>query len=188
MGLPSTLINTTTIPSNPNLTNYYCDPGDIQRRLSVDNTILRIEDSGPGSVIAEAGAFEDAIWDATETINLYCFQHYDYGALKNSVWVNRRATDIAVYLLSCRRGNSPSSSMERRYQESLQWLEKVHDGLYELPGVPVRFSSAPAWSNVRIDQRYPTYRIRVERTISVRESPVGYAQSIDWQSEYDYSL
>lgn len=186
MGLSSNLISSPVTPTIPN-NYYYCDPGDIQRRLSVENTILRTEDVGPGAVIAEAGAYEDAIWDATETINLYCFQHYDPGALQKSMWVNRRATDLAVYLLSCRRGNSPSSSMEMRYNQAIQWLDKIHMGLFELPGVPMRFTSAPSWSNVRVDQRYNTFRLRVETSIS-DSSPAPYQQAIDWNSLYDLTF
>lgn len=166
---------------------YYCDPGDIQRRLSLENTLLRTEDFGPAAIIAEAGAYEDAIWDATETINLYCFQHYDPGTLQKSGWVNRRATDISTYLLSCRRGNSPSSSMENRYNQALQWLEKVHSGTYEVPGLPMRFTSAPAFSNVKVDQRYQTFRVRVENVIS-DHSPNPYDRVIDYTSNFDFSF
>src|ERR1700721_135167 len=91
-------------------TIYYCDPGDIQRRLSVEGQLLRTQDYGKGSIAGEAGVIEDCIWDATETINMFCNPLYDPGALVRSGWVNRRATDIAVYNLCIRRGNPAPSS------------------------------------------------------------------------------
>jgi phage gp36-like protein len=165
---------------------FYCDHGDINRRLSNEGTKLRTQDYGDSPTGGEMGAVDDAIWDATETINYYCFTHYEPGHLKTSGWINRRAVDLAVYLLSIRRGNTPTASMEKLYKQAIMWLEGVHSAKYEVPGIPVRATQAPAFSNVRIDQRYPVQRIRVETVLSER-TPTPYAQPIDWSAAYEYS-
>lgn len=185
MTLPATPINTPVIPYSTTI--YYCDPGDIQRRLSTESIKLKIEDYGKSATAGESGSIDDAIWDATEIINFYCFVHYQPGDLAKSLWVNRRATDLAVYILAKRRGNVPTSSMTESYKQSLDWLEKVHLGTYEIPNVPFRHTLAPSFSNLRVDFRYSTYRLRVERTISDK-SPAPYGQQIDLVAEYDFSI
>lgn len=184
MTLPSTPITTAVNPTSTLV--YYCDPGDIQRKLSIEGVTLRTKDYGNNSASGEIGSIEDAIWDATEIINFYCFTHYEPGSLAKSLWINRRATEIACYILCKRKGNIPSGSISADYKQAIDWLEKVHAGLYELPNVPYRHTLAPAFSNVRIDQRYPTFRIRVEQVLSDR-SPAPYPQYPDWASAFDYS-
>jgi phage gp36-like protein len=177
--------NTAITPRFP--TYYYCDPGDIQRRLTIAGVKDRTQDYGPGGIFAEGGVVEDCIFDASEIINFYCFSLYRPEDMVTSAWINRRATDIACYLLEARRGNIPSGIITTIYKQAIEWLESVHRSIYEIPGIPIRATQAPAWSNVRIDQRYPTFRVRVERSIS-QQSPTPYRQSVDWSSEYDYSV
>lgn len=185
MTQPSTNITSPVQPSYP--TVWYCDPGDIQRRLSTANVKLHIEDFGKSSMSGESDAVSDCIWDATEIINYYCQVLYRPEDLVKSTWINRRATDIAVYILVSRRGNIQSGSLAEAYKQTIMWLEAIHSSRYEVPGIPIRATQAPVWSNVRIDQRYSTYRVRVERTISQR-SPARHSQSVDWSSEYDYTV
>lgn len=186
MALPTIPINTPVVPSRN--TVYYCDPGDLQRRISTEGVKLRLEDFGEGSLSGESGAIEDAIWDATELINSFCYSLYRPEDLKTSIYINRRCVDLVIWYLYTRRGNIPTGSIQQRYQETLKWLEEIHTQKLEIPGVPVRWTQAPAWSNIRIDQRYPTFRIRVERSVSDKFAPTPYQQSVDWQSEYDYSI
>ncbi len=185
MGTPATAINTSVTPTRPNV--YYCDPGDIQRRLSTEGTELHLKDFGPGSLAGESGAIEDCIWDASEIINSFVTHLYRPEDLVTSAYINRRCTDMAVYYLMTRRGNSAPGSIQRRYEECLDWLQKIHDQKLEIPMLPVRHTQAPAFSNVRIDMRYPTHRVRVERSIS-EKTPTMYPQSVDMQAEYDYSI
>jgi phage gp36-like protein len=146
MNQPNTNINSPVTPSNP--TVWYCDPGDIQRRLSTVNVKLHIEDLGKNSVAGEADVISDCIWDATEIINYYCQVLYRPEDLVKSAWVNRRATDIAVYILVSRRGNIQSASLAEAYKQTIAWLEAIHSSRYEVPGIPVRATQAPVWSNV----------------------------------------
>lgn len=183
MPLPNTSLTQTASISVP--TVYYCDPGDIQRRLSIAGVQLRTQDYNISGNSAEAGVIEDVIWDATETINFYCDAIYQPQNMVQSFWVNRRCVDIAVYLLELRRGNIPSGSVAATYKQAIDWLERIHSSQIEIPGIPVRHTLAPAWSNISIDQRYPIHRIRVERSISDNSS-APYGQSVDWQAEYDY--
>jgi hypothetical protein len=178
---------------NSNLSSYaasfptvhYCDPGDIQRRLSQGGVQARIQDYG--STAGEAGSVEDVIWDATDIINYYCFSLYRPEDMVRSFWVNRRTTDIAVYLLEMRRGNIPTGSVAGAFKQAIEWLEKIHSSLFEIPGVPIRATHAPSFINIRIDQRYSTHRVRVEQTISDRTS-APYSRAVDWSSEYDFSI
>lgn len=164
---------------------YYCDPGDVQRRLSNEAVKLRTQDYGDNPISGESGVIDDCIWDATETINFYCFPHYEPGSLSRSAWINRRAVDLSVYFLCIRRANTPSVSVEARYKQALIDLDRIHSGRYEVPGIPVRATQAPAFSNFHIDQRYPVGRCRVERSLS-EKTPTGYPQFVDWCSEYSY--
>ena len=185
MSQPESYINSPVTPATP--TVYYCDPGDVQRRLSILGIQHATEDYGPANMAGEGGVIEDCIWDATEIINYYCQVLYRPEDLVRSTWINRRATDIAVYILASRRGNIQSASLSAAYKQALEWLDKIHNSQFEVPGTPIRATQAPAWSNVRIDQRYPTFRVRVERSIS-QKAPTPYSQSPDWSSEFDFSI
>lgn len=177
--------NTAIVPQYP--TYFYCDPGDVQRKLTIAGVKDRTQDYGDGAIFGEGGVVEDCIWDASEVINFYCFSLYRPEDMVRSAWINRRATDIACYFLESRRGNIPSAIIAATYKQAIEWLELVHRSIYEVPGIPVRATQAPAWSNVRIDQRYPTFRVRVERNISDR-SAAPYHQSVDWSSEFSYDI
>lgn len=183
----STIQYPMTEPSILYPTNVYLTPGDLARRFSVAGLMQHTEDLGPASSAGEVGSLEEICWDATDIVNYYCLSIYTPEDLARSFWVNRRATDIGTYLLACRRGLTAPEGTINIFKQAIAWLESVHDSRYEIPGVPVRITQAPAWSNIRVDQRYSTNRIRVERVISQR-APVSYQQPIDWQSEFDFSI
>jgi len=118
---------------------------------------------------------QDCIDEATDTINQYAMEWYEESRLVNSLWVRRRATVIACWLLSQRRGN-PGQFEERVSQITLE-LEKVLKGDLRIPRLPMRADFTPGVSNYRVDDRYLVRKTRVEPQISTGGR--GSKQDID---------
>ena len=85
------------------------------------------------------------------------------------------AVVIALRRLCLRRGNPVPASLEDAYQELVAkdgWIDQVVSGktplvdgdgelLARRPGIGV-----PSWSNLRVDRRYPSERVRVDQQSS----------------------
>lgn len=124
----------------------------------------------------------EVISEATDTINLYCVQFYDEIDLASSYWVRRKATWIAAYLHSQRRGNA--SLFVQRFQEVMEELMAIQQGLLQIPGLATRSDLTPALSNFTIDDRFYTNKIRVLPSISVggtnSRQDLAYRWPYDW--------
>jgi phage gp36-like protein len=160
------------------LAHTYTDRAAVERLLSAAGVRRRLDDGGDGQAdAAESAALDDAIADATETVNYYLFSKYLPARLAASPWVWRRATVLAAYALAQRRGNPAPEPLAERAERAVEELEALADGPRVLPGVPLRMTLAPTWSNVRVD---PTRNWRVIRVERGRSSPSRLPQTPDW--------
>jgi phage gp36-like protein len=112
----------------------------------------------------ETDMMNEIIGEATEMINFYCGMNYAEVDLNDSYLVRRWATWIACHLLSQRRGN-PAMFVDK-YEETLRLLEEVYKFNRIIPRLPTREDLTPAMSNLHIDDRFRTHKIRVHPTIS----------------------
>ncbi len=175
-------------PDTIGAVRVYCTTGDIARRMSLMGRDLRLDDNDDSMVDAdEELAVDDCILDASETINMYLYSKYTPANLAQSAWVNRRCVDVAVYVLCSRRMNDVPESAESRYETAIEELKAIADGPRTVPGIPLRFSLAPRYSNVRVDDRYRFKKIRVESQISSKP-PQGYVQNVDWAGEWCFEI
>tara|TARA_R110002020_G_scaffold62712_4_gene167501 strand:+ start:101 stop:634 length:534 start_codon:yes stop_codon:yes gene_type:complete len=146
-------------PSRSPLSYAYTSEAEIKRILSSSGFDLRLDD-----LSNDLDTVTDLINEATDLVNFYCGLHYDESDLEGSTLVRRWTTWIACYLLSQRRGNP--AIFADRMGEVLALLEEVarHDRI--LPRLPTREDLTPAMSNVHIDDKFRTHKIRVHPTIS----------------------
>ena len=146
-------------PSRSPLAYVYTSEAEIKRILSNSGFDLRLDD-----LSNDLDTVTDLINEASDLVNFYCGLHYDESDLETSTLVRRWATWIACYLLSQRRGNPAIFS--DRMGEVLALLEEVsrHDRV--IPRLPTRENLTPAMSNVHIDDKFRTHKIRVHPTIS----------------------
>lgn len=143
------------------LTYEYTTRAEMDRIFSASGVSLRIDDlSDPDDVTI----FTEIIGEATEMVNYYCSLNYEEIDLNDSFMVRRWATWIACYLLSQRRGNPAVFS--DKYEEVLAMMEEVSNFTRIIPRLPTREDLTPAMSNLHIDDRFRTHKIRVHPTIS----------------------
>jgi len=140
---------------------YYTSEDEMKQLFGEEGVSLRMDDV---DVDEYEDTITDIIADATETCDLYLRARYDQSDLATSKWVRRRATFIACYYLSRRRGNP--AEYVTQYEEARADLEDVKDGDLLLPGVPVSASMTPTMSNFVMDARnVQPMRVRTELSV-----------------------
>lgn len=139
---------------------YYTTKAKIEAILGPTPTRVRVDDNGNAIVDStEAGWIDEAIAEATDTINLYVQGIYSASQLVTSTLVNRWAAYIACNRLSIRRGNPDLySGMEAKI---LELLERIKSLEMFIPGLTTMHDLSPALSNLVIDPRIPGTSIRV---------------------------
>jgi phage gp36-like protein len=151
------------------MTTPFTTESRITKRVSQLGVDLRVEH--------DVAALDDVIEDASAEVRWYLPQ-YDETALAASDWVQKKATDLAVYFLCGLRLNPVPDSAQALYDEAVKQLSKVQDGKAVIPGIARGKSAAPTVSNFRVDlQRYPG--IRVERPRSTGQKDDGRRQRTD---------
>lgn len=140
----------------------YCTSADIDRKLSAAGGLARTDDTGSGS--ATTGVYDDAIYDATDFINVYLLgKYYDYD-LATSPLVNRIATCRASLTLCERRGDPTPASLLREWKEYLDLLDRIMSGVSgaSVPNLSLRADTLPTVSNTTFNARYRTNKVRVD--------------------------
>ncbi len=157
------------------LTYTYTTQAEIER-LYGKTGVAAITADLQGTNIASM--WEEIIADATLTIDSYASQVYDQEDLATSRWVRNRATWLAAYRLSQRKGNNDLYA--QRYQEIIDELEKVKSLILIIPNIPTSSDLTPAMSNISIDPRYNIRKVRVNPEIST--GGTSDRQDISWSS------
>lgn len=140
---------------------------EMRRIFGEDAINLRLDDMTDPS--DQDNVVEDIISYASETVLSYLLSHYDESAVSASPWVRRRATILACYYLSERRGNPQQFvAQAKRVMEDLKLVQE--NGIL-IPGVPVRAADVPTVSSYRIDDRYLISKQRVVGSQSTKPYP-----------------
>ena len=148
--------------STETLTYVYTSRTEIARLFSETAVQLREDDDDDGT--AESGVIQDCVDEATDTINLYCFDWYEAAAMSENLTVRRWATLIGCYLLSQRRGNP--AQFKDRYEELIARLERIQTGELHVPRLATKKDFTPGVSNYSINDRFRIKKVRVEQQIS----------------------
>jgi phage gp36-like protein len=156
----------------------YCSWSDVQKRISAEAADLRLDD--------DPSAREDVLDEAAVEVNGYLQLAYEVPSLALSTWVRFRARDIAVYLLCLRRNHPVPNSVQQRYDDAIELLEKVRQGQMRLPDVAEDKASVPVLSNQRVEM-IPFPRLKTVTGKSTG-SPEGYSQHTDTTDTFDYSI
>lgn len=144
------------------LTYTYTSQAEIERIWSSAAAMLRTDDDQDG--VAESGVWDDVVNEATDTINFYCEKWYEPQDMAQNLWIRRAATWIGAHLLSQRRGN-PGQYTDR-HDRIIAFLEEVCAGKKQVPRLAQRADFTPALSNLRVDHRFATKKIRVQQQTS----------------------
>lgn len=125
---------------------------------------IELRGDDDGDRIIESDVIQDAIDYASDTVFMYTLDWYADTSLATSTWVQRRATIIACWYFSQRRGNP--ANFQSLYDITIQELEKVQTGKLRIPRLPWRSDLSGGVSNFRVDDRYVVRKTRLERLIS----------------------
>lgn len=139
----------------------YTSEAEIKRLYGKSGVQLILKDIS-GSDVGEI--WDEVIADATQTIDQYAAQIYNQQDLATSRWVRIRATWIGAFRLSQRTGSN--DLFAQRYEEILEELEKVLELKLMIPNIPLSADMSPMMSNVTIDPRSNSKKIRVQQEIS----------------------
>lgn len=155
------------------LDTLYTSMDDVNALLSEEGVGARLDDDQTGTVTVaeEARLTTYAVNYATTKVNDYALGRYAADDLDSSWTVNEWATIIAARWLCSRRGNPVPKSLQDMFEETMAELRMLRDKQYDLQDIAERTSTAPRWSNVRVDVRYRLRRIRKQRPISEQTQP-----------------
>lgn len=134
---------------------------EIERLLSLTGNQQWLDDLGDIDV---TDFYSEIVADATLTCLQYLGRVYDANDLASSYWVRRRATYIAAYHLTKRRGDPGLYGED--YQRSVEELQDVWEGLIQIPEIPFSSGMAAVMQNITVDQRYVSQKGRVVQHLS----------------------
>jgi hypothetical protein len=170
------------------VTPLYTDVDALNGVLSADGVAFRITDTPGGTPATDL--ITQAANLATGTVNGFCLARYDAADLAQSWEVWDWTSTIAVEWLCERRGNPVPNGLRKRYERVVGEdgnsgiLGAVRDGERLVGEIPQRLTSAPAVSNVIVDQNYRGKQIRVQRNQSDRVPRVLRQPAYDWVDLY----
>lgn len=140
----------------------YTSQAEIKEIWSTVAADDRLND--PPATSPLANVLNDTINEATDTVNMYVQGYYIDSLLTTSALVRRWTSYIACHLISIRRGDPGQYTAE--YERILETLDKIRQGIFQIPRLPVRDDMTPAMSNYTVDNRFSFNKIRVVPSIS----------------------
>ena len=148
----------------PLQSTVYCSVAELQRFLSTNAVTDFADHDADGS--ADTDVVEDCINQATDEIDMYARQQYTPAVLATSTLITRWCVVMSARFLQERRGNTVSGSIEVQWDRIMENLEKVSKSRLQLPGLAKRADLRSTWSNLDIDRRYHSRKIRVDKRSS----------------------
>lgn len=167
-----------TVQTLPNL----CTQTEVERLLSVAGVVAFSdhEDEATGN----SDVVDDAIDRASGEILLFLANRYDPDVLAESSLVRRWATVGAACYLCQTRNNPPPESLVGQWEQLIAdpdgIIPKIGLGKLRLAGVQMRYDSRPAFSNLRVDRRWPTSKVRVTK-VNSSDAPTTLTQDASTQ-------
>lgn len=149
------------------MTTQLTSKAEIERVFSTIGVDLRVLDAG--DTPSEDAMIDEIINWASETIESYTLKHYDSADLTGSKWTRRRATILACYYLSQRRGNPPQFVAEAK--RVMDDLTAVNENKIIIPDAMAAVADVPACSSYRVDDRFVVNKQRVVPSQSTKPYP-----------------
>ena len=109
----------------------YCTQTDLEHALPEGNLIALTDDEGAGDVVAER--VTEAIASADAEIDGYCAGLYSVPFATVPALIKKCSVDIAIYNLYSRTMEQIPDTRAARYKDAVHLLEKIAEGLIELP-------------------------------------------------------
>jgi phage gp36-like protein len=142
-------------------TYTYTSQDEVDRLISSSGASGWLDDL---SNVDVATYYNEIVQDATGTVNQYLEKLYNPIDMQNSPWVRRRATYIAAYHLTKRRGDPGLYGED--YDRVLDELQMASEGIIQIPGLAYSSGMLAVMQNVLVDQRFARNKNRVVSEIS----------------------
>jgi len=170
-------------PPPSSQTTLYTDADSITALLSLAGMNSRVDDDGNGTISpTEQTWITYASNVGTARVNSFASTKYDTSDLATSWSVWNWATVVGSYWLCCRRGNPVPSSIIGLYEEAMNELSMVKAGILPIDDLAMRNIAMPVWANIRLDDRYWVYKMRVQLPMG-DQTPNPVPISVDWLSQ-----
>lgn len=157
---------------------------DIETLVGLQAVIQASNDSDSAGDVNETN-LNAAISRADTRIKFAISKKYDTSAIDSgNDWIRWCSATLATAALFRRRGNPIPPGIEDDLKEFERQLQLISEGNGEIPDYVPRVEPGLAMSNVRIDPRYQTSKIRVQQTISAGQQTSQKPRRTDYNSQY----
>lgn len=169
------------------LTTVFPDRQGINDVLGEAGVKWRLDDDQTGVVSTAEESILTRLYSlGTAWVRLHV-QNYDFSDYPATDNIGHQlvywwACIWVAFHLAKRRGNPAMGSLQAMYDEAKEQLQAIQKGETTLADVAQIASPSMSVSNVRIDDSYPTRKLRVERPIS-DQVPARHTQNKDWVGE-----
>lgn len=165
----------------------YCTQTDIEDVLTELGVTVNT-DAGYPFDTADTDLISRIIEKAESQINYYAMPKYAVAELTGNKWVTMAAAIFAACKIMARGAQGVPVQLEKDRDEILQQLQEIRSGLGQIPLAEKHYEDIPAMSNLRIDSRRNTSKVRVEMPISAGRPESYKERKVDRFSQYDADL
>lgn len=120
----------------------YCTRADLLAQISEAQLVALTDDAGTG--LADEAIIAKALEDAAGKMDAYLGSRHKVPMSPVPDALPQVAADIAVYLLSRRRGSEPPKAIVKNYDDAILFLKDVARGLVSLGAQDPEGSPQPA--------------------------------------------
>lgn len=143
---------------------FYSTNVDVKRYINLC-ALPALTTGDLSSVTVDEDQIEFAREYAFEDINGYIVNQYDLttaNAVKPNWLSHTEAIFICVWIFRHSANGAIPPGLQQFYDERLMALQQISQGQRQIPGLSVRSDPGVAMSNLHVDQRYDSHKIRTE--------------------------
>lgn len=163
------------------LSAVYPDLAGVEDILGEAGVKFRLDDNQSNTVTAHENARLTRLFSSVTAMIQLHLVNYSVSDQAENWNVYYWSCVICSYRL-CKRRNQPvTGSLQDMYNEAMAMLKAIQSGEMMLANVAMLASPSMSVSNLRLDGRYHTRQLRVEKTISDSVA-AKHDQAVDWVS------
>lgn len=144
----------------------FCTVNDVAYWMSASGIAEFSSDQWPNALVDE-GAMAFCIQNAEQQIQMHVAPRYDDAGLRGNPWIKHTAAFLSACVLSIRLGRPLPEAWVSERDRIYDQLKDIQQGRAVVPNAPMSFLDTPTMTNLRVDNRYHTAKVRAEEVISV---------------------
>jgi len=143
---------------------YYSTNADVRRYISLC-ALPSLTTGDPSALSVDDDQLEFAREFAHQDINGWIVGQYDLAvaeSVKPKWLVHTEAIFICVWIFRHSSNGAIPPGLQQFYDERMQALQQISQGQRQIPGISVRCDPGVSMSNLHIDQRFDSHKIRTQ--------------------------